>query len=133
MGCCEGTPGRELLRAIEEFNRHDWFECHETLEELWKEEKGEMRDFYQGILLVAAGFLHWRKGNFNGAVSVLKRGSGYLRRVRPDCRGVDVSGLISDTGTALDALTALGPSRMGKPAPRLIPVLRNAPEPAGEE
>jgi predicted metal-dependent hydrolase len=106
-----------------EFNQCDWFECHETLEKLWLEETGEMRDFYQGILQIAAALHHWRKGNFNGAVTLLARGVSYLRRVRPVCRGVDLSGFISDTEATLDALTELGPSRMANLEPRLIPTL----------
>jgi predicted metal-dependent hydrolase len=31
---CDHIPPKELIRAIDEFNRSDWFDCHETLEEL---------------------------------------------------------------------------------------------------
>lgn len=127
MGCCAGSPCSELLRAMVEFNQHDWFECHETLEELWVAETGEMRDFYQGILQIAAALHHWRKGNFNGAVSLLARGAGYLRRVRPVCRGFDVSGFIAETEATLEALTVLGPSSMANLATSLIPTLREYP------
>jgi uncharacterized protein len=127
MGGCEGSPSMELIRAMVEFNQHDWFECHETLEELWLEETGEMRDFYQGILQIAVALYHWREGNFNGAVSLLARGASYLRRVRPVCRGVDLSGFICDTEATLEALTELGPSRMSNLDSCLIPTLREYP------
>ncbi|HWI40238.1 MAG TPA: DUF309 domain-containing protein, partial [Verrucomicrobiae bacterium] len=48
MSGCGETISRELLKALGEFNRGEWFECHETLEELWVGSSGEMRDFYQG-------------------------------------------------------------------------------------
>ena len=64
--CREEAPA-ELLKAIEEFNRGDWFQAHETLEELWVGEKGELRDLYQGLLQLAVALHHWRHGNFKGA------------------------------------------------------------------
>ena len=43
-----------FLKGIEEFNQGLFFECHETLEEIWLEEHGEDRAFYQGIIQIAA-------------------------------------------------------------------------------
>jgi predicted metal-dependent hydrolase len=124
MRNCEQCPSGELLRAIDEFNRADWFDCHETLEGLWKEEVGEVRDFYQGILQVAVALHHWRGGNFKGAISLLTRGAAYLRRVRPVCQGVDVSGFITDTDRMREVLASLGQARMSALDERLIPLLR---------
>ena len=36
-----------FIKGIEEFNSGLYFECHETLEEIWLEEHGEDRKFYQ--------------------------------------------------------------------------------------
>jgi predicted metal-dependent hydrolase len=113
-----------LLQAIEEFNRGDWFECHETLEELWVGEKGELRDFYQGMLQFAVALHHWRNGNFKGALTLFQGGSDLLSRVAPVCRGVDVAGLIAAAGELHEALRALGEQRMAELAPRLIPKVR---------
>ena len=44
-----------LLKGIEEFNQGLYFQCHETLEEVWLEEQGEDRLFYQGIIQIAFG------------------------------------------------------------------------------
>ncbi len=126
MRHCEGPPPGELLRAIDQFNRRDWFDCHETLEYLWMGQIGETRDFYQGILQVAVALHHWRGGNFRGAVSLLARGAGYLRRVRPVCQGVDVEGFVADADRLWEALAALGPERMAELEPDLIPRLRLA-------
>jgi len=123
---CEQSPPGELLRAIDEFNRGDWFDSHETLEDLWAGEVGEMRDFYQGILQVAVALHHWRGGNFKGAVSLLARGSEYLRRVRPVCQGVDVSGFVAAADRMREDLTALGAERMSVLDHSLIPRLRLA-------
>ena len=93
--CCTDSASAELLQALDEFNREQWFECHETLEDLWAGSEWEMRDFYQGLLHVAVALHHWRNGNFGGSVSLLKSGSGYLRRVRAACQGVDVEAMVA--------------------------------------
>jgi len=133
MRQCDESPTGELLQAIGEFNRGDWFECHETLEDLWVGEEGEARYFYQGVLQVAVALHHWRGGNFGGAVSLLKSGSEYLRRVRPVCQRVDVAGLIAATDRLRVALSALGPARMSELDPACIPLLRLAPSPVEDK
>ena len=124
MGGCEDAAPEELLHAIDEFNRGDWFECHETLEELWVGTKGELRDFYQGMLQIAVALHHWRDGNFKGAVSLLKKGGDCLGRVSSPCRGVDVAGLVADAGRFAEELSALGEDRMSELAAHLVPKLR---------
>jgi uncharacterized protein len=127
MRQCDESPSGELLQAIGEFNRGDWFECHETLEDLWVGEEGEARYFYQGVLQVAVALHHWRGGNFGGAASLLKSGADYLRRVRPVCQRVDVAGFIAATDQLRETLSTLGPARMSELDPACIPVVRLAP------
>ena len=112
MEPCQAVPPDELLRAIDQFNCGDWFECHETLEELWVGGKGELRDLYQGMLQLAVALHHWRNGNFKGAVVLLRGGSDLLSRVTPVCQGVDVAALMTDAGRLLSELSALGEDRM---------------------
>jgi predicted metal-dependent hydrolase len=126
MQKCDESPSGKLLQAIGEFNRGDWFECHETLEDLWVGEEGEVRYFYQGVLQVAVALHHWRGGNFGGAVSLLKSGADYLRRVSPVCRRVDVARLIAATDQLRETLSTLGPTRMSELDPVYIPVVRLA-------
>ena len=135
MRRCQEVPSEELQKAIEEFNSGDWFECHETLEELWVGEKGELRDFYQGLLQIAVALHHWRNGNFKGAVSLLKGGGGFLSRVSPVCQSVDVARLVADAGKLHEALTVLGEERMSEVGLYLIPKLHPVKPPcaAGEK
>lgn len=80
MDLCEQSISGKLLQALGEFNRGDWFECHETLEDLWIGSEGEIRDFYQGALQLAVALHHWRNGNFGGAMSLLKGGQATCDR-----------------------------------------------------
>ena len=121
---CDDSPPGQLLQAIREFNGREWFECHETVEELWIGEEGEVRDFYQGIIQIAVALHHWKNGNFGGAVSLLKGGAGYLGRVAEQCQWVDVAALIADADRIRTALEELGKERMEALDPALIPLIR---------
>jgi hypothetical protein len=43
---CSEPPSPGLLRGIEQFNRREYFECHETLELIWNAEPGPIRTLY---------------------------------------------------------------------------------------
>lgn len=118
---CEDAPPGQLLQGIREFNRGEWYECHETVEDLWIGESGEMRDFYQGIIQIAIALHHWRNGNYGGAVSLLKGGAGYLRRVSDQCQWVNVATLIADSERMKIALEECGKEQMHSLDPGLIP------------
>jgi predicted metal-dependent hydrolase len=121
--CNESPPG-QLLQSIREFNNREWFECHETVEDLWIGETGEVRDFYQGLIQIAVALHHWRNGNFGGAVSLLKGGAGYLRQVSDACQWVDVAALIADADRMRTVLEGLGKERMDTLDPVLIPLIK---------
>lgn len=130
--CCL-SPSGKLLQALGEFNRGDWFDCHETLEELWIGSDGEIRWFYQGILQIAVALHHWRNGNFGGAVSLLAGGAEYLRRVRPVCQRIEVATLIMESESCLAELRRLGQEQMAGMESSFIPRLRLAPWTAAEK
>ena len=109
---CGESPSPELLRGIEEFNRGEFFEQHETLEEIWIEESDPVRYLYQGILQVGVGFYHRRRNNFRGATLLLERGTRYLQPFRPACLGVDVESLVAAAEKALAEIQRLGPERL---------------------
>jgi predicted metal-dependent hydrolase len=121
---CTDSPPGQLLQAIREFNQGEWFECHETVEDLWIGEGGEVRDFYQGIIQVAVALHHWRNGNFGGAISLLKGGTGYLRQVSGPCQWVDVETLIADADSMRVALESCGCERMHELDKKLIPTIK---------
>jgi predicted metal-dependent hydrolase len=121
---CEDSPPGKLLQGIREFNSSEWFECHETVEDLWIGSEGEVRDFYQGIIQIAVALHHWRNGNFGGAVSLLKGGAGYLGRVAGVCQWIDVAGLIADACRMRAALEELGRERMESLDPSFIPLIK---------
>lgn len=52
----------------------DYFECHEVLEEYWKEvAPGEKFHPLVGLIQLATGLYHWRRNNFTGAARSLDK------------------------------------------------------------
>ena len=79
-----------LIEGIELFNHRHYFECHEVLERAWLTTEGRARDFYKGLIQAAVAIHHWSRGNRNGALSLFRTSSRYLRQYRPAYLGVDV-------------------------------------------
>ena len=111
---CDEEPPAGLLTGIAQFNAGEYWECHETLEELWRPEPDHIRYLYQGILQIGVGFYHLRRGNWRGAVNKLRSGNGYLAPSTPTCLGIDVARLRDEAGAILAALDALGPARLAE-------------------
>jgi hypothetical protein len=121
---CEESPPGQLLLAIRQFNSREWYDCHETIEELWLGETGEMKDFLQGTLQISVALHHWRNGNHGGAVSLLASGVNYLKRVSDVCLWVDVPTLIADSERVRIALAELGKDHMEDLKSSLIPQIK---------
>ncbi|TMD40345.1 MAG: DUF309 domain-containing protein [Chloroflexi bacterium] len=122
---CDDPPPDELLHGIEQFNRGEFFEQHETLEAIWITEPDGVRYLYQGILQVGVGFYHWQRGNWRGAVAKFGQGLIKLEPYRPQCMGIDVERLVREIGELRDELQALGPEHLPAfPPPRLPQVHR---------
>jgi uncharacterized protein len=76
----EAQDDPRFLKGIEEFNQQLFFECHETLEEIWLEDHGDDRLFYQGIIQIAAGYFKWQQGVPAGAIKLWRMG---LQKIEP--------------------------------------------------
>ena len=135
---CNQPPPAALLRAIEEFNNQEYFECHETLEALWNTEReaahavrgttGQRQsgqvycdNLYKGILQVGVGCLHLLRHNYRGATIKLQSGADYLEPFAPACQGVEVGRLIADARRLRVALVELGPERFREVDLALMP------------
>ena len=83
-----------LVKGIEDFNQGFYFECHETLEEIWLEDHGEDREFYQGIIQIAAGYFKWEQDVSAGTIKLLRSGLEKLDAYSPTHLGIDVKSFI---------------------------------------
>jgi len=89
----EAQEDPRLQKGIDEFNQKLFFECHETLEEIWLEEHGDDRRFYQGVIQIAAGYFKWQQGVPAGAVKLWRMGLEKIEPYGPVYLGVDLASL----------------------------------------
>ena len=54
------------------FNGQEWFDAHETWEDIWVMASGSRKLFYQGLIQCAVVLEHVRRGNPRGVRSVWK-------------------------------------------------------------
>lgn len=125
-----------LLKAVREFNSWRFYDCHETLEDVWREAGGksvesETAGLYHGIIKAAAGFHHLLRENHKGAVSLLSDSARLLEGYRPAYLGIDVERLLAGVRHSLDRVRELGPEQLREFDRTLIPVIRL--NTAGEE
>ena len=90
----EAQDDPRFLKGIDEFNEQLFFECHETLEEIWLEEHGDDRKFYQGLIQVAAGYFKLQQNVPVGALKLWRTGIEKLEPYGPVFLGIDVNALI---------------------------------------
>lgn len=51
----------------------DYFECHEVLEEYWKQNGMERKSIWVGFIQVAVTMYHYRRGNLRGAMKMIRK------------------------------------------------------------
>ncbi|EDL64810.1 hypothetical protein BSG1_08086 [Bacillus sp. SG-1] len=73
---------KDYLDFITHFHcDRDYFECHEVLEEYWKEtDPGNRNSVWVGLIQMAVGFYHYRRGNRKGAERILNKGKRILKQ-----------------------------------------------------
>jgi predicted metal-dependent hydrolase len=107
-----------LVEGVRLFEDGQYFLSHETLEEHWAEAPEQDRNFYQGLIHLAVGFLHHGKGNDKGSrlqfTKASKRLSGY-----PDVyQQIDVARVrefLDAAPAALDRGETLTPPKLFRP------------------
>jgi uncharacterized protein len=77
------------------FNDCDFFEAHETWEELWTEYRGPARRYFQGLIQAAVALHHFGNGNIRGAKKVYVSSRSYLDDFRPTYMGLDLEAFLN--------------------------------------
>ena len=95
---------RIFRRGVALFNGVRYWHAHEDWESLWRAAADEDRDFYQGLIQIAAGLLHVERRNLRGARNKLREGTDKLRPYEPAYRGVFVNELMSEAIRLLEDL-----------------------------
>lgn len=68
----------------------DFFECHEILEDYWREEQNpDLKKLWHGMIQIAVALYHERRGNVSGALKVLQRALKHVDYPDLDRIGID--------------------------------------------
>jgi predicted metal-dependent hydrolase len=111
---------RQIPAAIIEYLIHyhgsrDWFECHEILEDYWKRHPDAANaDTLVGLIQVAVGMYHERRGNRAGAAKMLRSSLSKLDPRQLEELGLDGTRLAALVRERLDALEAVTPADCGR-------------------
>ena len=76
----------------------DYFECHEILEDYWKEvDPGNKNSIWVGFIQLAVSSYHYRRGNLSGALRTLGKAYSILESQRQNCHnlGIDHTAILS--------------------------------------
>jgi predicted metal-dependent hydrolase len=89
------SPDSLYQLGIRYFNDCEFFEAHETWEELWTEYRGPARRYYQGLIQAAVALHHFGNGNIRGAKKVYATSRNYLEEYRPAYQGLDLDSFLA--------------------------------------
>jgi hypothetical protein len=84
----------EKRKAISEgvfyFNNERFWECHEILESVWKNCDGNEKFLVQGLILVAAGLVHYQKDEDSICISIFNRALEKLENSNGQYYNIDI-------------------------------------------
>ncbi len=118
---CDRPPSRAAVAGLLAFNQGRYFEQHEYLELAWNQERGPVRELYQGILQIGVAFHHMLEGNWRGALKLFRRGLPKLRRFPDVCQGIQVGKLRAEAEAIHAALSEGGPPALAEWPPERLP------------
>jgi len=117
-----GLTAAELLAlGVELFNAGRFFEAHEAWEAVWLEAPRELRAFYQGLIQVAAAFVHLTRDEYPGTVKLLAEGIGKLEAYPASFMGLDLAALVAAAAAVRQRAVALGARRLEEIDAGLLP------------
>jgi hypothetical protein len=86
------------------FNRGEFYDCHEVLEEVWTPTQQPERWFLQSLIHFAVGFYHHQRGNQAGASRQLRKGLRKIAGYLPRWGGVETGAIESEARRCLETV-----------------------------
>ncbi|MFQ5950671.1 MAG: DUF309 domain-containing protein [Candidatus Geothermarchaeales archaeon] len=90
--------------GLKTFNEGKFFEAHEILEDVWRNEEGPPKNFYRGLINLGVGFAHWQNRKPRAATSVLTAAKELLETYAPSYDGVEVAPLLTQIERSIDVI-----------------------------
>ena len=101
------TMSPKLKEAVRLFNRRAYFDCHQLLEEVWREADAPDKALYEALIRLSTGLHLWfHRGGGQGAVNLWTQALMRLEDFRPEAQGIDVARLYDDVDRRVQDLKA---------------------------
>jgi uncharacterized protein len=94
-----------LILAKKLFNEEKYWITHEVLEGVWKKAYGDEKDLLNGLILVAAAFVHYQKNEKDIALSIMRRALKKLVAANEKYFGIDVVSIKSQVSEMVKSST----------------------------
>lgn len=108
-----GTDARMQLGA-DLYNAEHFWHAHEAWEAVWLDAPAPLRDFYQGLIQVAAAFVHVKRDEYPGSVRLLDAGISKLARYGASQERVELASFVEGARRARETLLSLGEKRISE-------------------
>src|SRR4029453_8166733 len=95
-----------LLRGIEQMRRGEFFEAHESFEDVWGAADHPENDFFQGLVHYTVAWYQAGRGNRAGCERQLAKARRRLAAFAPEHRGVDVTAALESVENAAQRVAA---------------------------
>jgi len=106
------------LEGIELFNDGEWFEAHETWEDIWVLATGDRKRFYQGLIQCAVTLEHIRRGNPRGVRSVWASCLTKFQDLPDTVQGIHIPTLLAGMRRMVDPVLAMPAAAFDPACPR---------------
>jgi predicted metal-dependent hydrolase len=105
-----------LLRGIDQMRRGEYFEAHESFEDVWRASDLAEKDFFQGLVHFTVAWYQAGRGNRTGCERQIEKAQRRLAAFAPEHRGVDVMAALESLQDAADRVAA---GSLALPPPRI--------------
>ncbi|HUF18750.1 MAG TPA: DUF309 domain-containing protein [Thermoanaerobaculia bacterium] len=115
-----------FAEGVDHFNAGRFWEAHESWEVLWLPARTDMRQFLQGLIQLAAAYLHLGRSNLSGSIRLYDAALSRLEGFPAEYCGVDLESLlrkaVADRAGAAQSLESIEQAHGARlsDSPRLI-------------
>ena len=124
------APREQLQFGVALFNARHFWHSHEAWEAAWIPSERPVRAFYQGLIQVAASFVHLTRNEYPGTEKLLVEALAKLERYEPDYLAIEVARLVTEAGQTLQRVVDAGPRGLASIDALSLPYIVQQPQPA---
>jgi hypothetical protein len=92
-----------IKNAVQLFNDEKYWGAHEVLESVWKTSRGNEKRLLNGMILIAAAFVHDEKDESEICLSILQRAMIKFEGAKGNYHGIDIDRAVNLTSRIIDS------------------------------